>query len=258
MGKIPVGLQLYTLRAETAKDFKGTLEKVAAMGYSFVEFAGYGGIPAKEMKKILDGLGLKVCSSHVTVPLDQPDALMSELNQQIEYNKEIGNHYIVTPFAPIKDFKSDEQFTTFLQALTTIAEECRRQGVQHVYHNHDFELTLQHGGKRVLDWIFANIEPELTKAEIDLYWVQKAGYSPKDYLLKYKGRTPLVHVKDMTGDERKFFAEVGYGIMNYDEIFAIAAEAGVEYYLVEQDDSDRDPLESVKMSIDYLKSIGIA
>ena len=105
--------------------------------------------------------------------------------------------------------------------------------------------------------LLTEIGPELMQVELDLYWVKKAGLDPKSYLCKYKDRTPIIHIKDMTADERGFFTEVGRGIINYPAIFEKAAELGVTYMLVEQDHCERPPLESVRMSFDYLKSLGI-
>jgi sugar phosphate isomerase/epimerase len=253
MSKIPVGLQLYTLRDETAKDFVGTLKKVADLGYKAVEFAGYGGIEAKEMKKVLDDLDLTAPSSHVGLQL-----LEDELNQQIEYSLEIGAKYIMCPYLDANVYlNTEESLEKTLEAFKKIAAETKRQGLQFGYHNHDFEFK-KLGDEYILDLMYQAVDPELMVAELDLFWVKKAGLDPKAYLETYKGRCPIIHVKDMTGDERRVFAEVGHGIIDYKPIFNIADDIGVEYYIVEQDVCERPPLESVKMSIDYLKSIGIA
>jgi sugar phosphate isomerase/epimerase len=258
MAKIPVGLQLYTLRDDTSKDFIGTLKKVADMGYKVVEFAGYGDIPAKEMRKVLDDLGLEASSSHVGLPLTEPDKLKSQLSEQIEYNLEIGSKYIFTPWAPVEQMKTEEALQNFIDTLRGIGQEVNRNGLQYGYHNHAFEFVKRADGKYILDWMYESVDADTMLAELDLYWVKKGGLDPKQYLLSYKGRVPVIHVKDMTADERAFFAEVGQGIIDYPSIFSVAEEAGVKYYIVEQDQCERPPLESVKMSIDYLKSIGIA
>lgn len=259
MSKIPVGLQLYTVRDETSNDFVGTLKKVAGMGYKVVEFAGYGDIPAKEMKKVLDDLGLEASSSHVGLPLTEPEQLKSELSKQIEYNLEIGSKYLITPWAPVEQMKTDAELDSFLATLKGIGEEVKKHGLQYGYHNHAFEFNKRSDGQTILDWMYANVPADTMLAELDLYWVKKGGLDPKSYLLSYKGRVPVIHVKDMTGDERGYFAEVGQGIIDYPSIFSVAEEVGVKYYIVEQDHCEnRPPLESVKMSIDYLKSIGIA
>jgi sugar phosphate isomerase/epimerase len=243
---------MYTLREETKEDFVGTLGKVAELGYKAVEFAGYGGISAKEMKSVLDGLGLAAPSSHVGIQL-----LENELQRQIEYGLEIGLKYIICPWLDQKILKEEESFKRLMEQFARIGEEVTRSGLQFGYHNHAFEFE-QVNGQPILDRMYQAVSSELMKAELDLYWVKKGGYDPKAYLLAYKGRTPLIHVKDMADDAEGTFAEVGYGIIDYKPIFEVAEEAGVEYYIVEQDRCQRPALESVRMSIEYLKSIGIA
>lgn len=249
--KIPVGLQLYTLRDETQKDFIGTLKKVAEMGYQGVEFAGYGDIPAQEMKKVLDELGLKAISSHLSY-----NQLKEDLQGQINYSLTIGAEYIVCPWLDKELLKDAAAFNEIMETFRQVGEACKSSGLQFAYHNHDFEFE-KVDGEYILDRMFNSLDADVFKAELDLYWVTKAGLNAKQYLLSYSGRSPLIHVKDMADDEEKFFAEVGYGTIDYKAIFDIAEEAGVQYYIVEQDRCKRPPLESVNMSINYLKSIGI-
>jgi sugar phosphate isomerase/epimerase len=246
-----VGLQLYTLRNETKEDFVGTLKKVAALGYKAVEFAGYGDIPAQEMKKILDDLGLEAPSSHVGL-----DILENRLDAQIEYSLAISSKYVILPWIPTEKIMGQER-KQLADTLSRVADELRKHGLVLGYHNHDFEFK-QEEGQYLLDLLYRAVPAESLVAELDLYWVTKAGLDAKDYLAQYKGRCPIIHVKDMTKDERRYFAEVGYGSIDYPSIFTVAQDAGVEYYIVEQDQCERPPLESVKMSIEYLRSIGIA
>jgi sugar phosphate isomerase/epimerase len=253
MGKIPVGLQLYTLREDMKDDFTGVLKKVADMGYKAVEFAGYGNLEARELRKVLDDLGLEGVSSHVGLHL-----LENELQKQIEYSLEIGARYIVCPWLDAKKFHNPADFQALMNLFRRVGESCNRQGLTFAYHNHAFEFE-KIDGKYILDLLYKEVDSALLKAELDLYWVKKGGLDPAEYLQSYKGRCPIVHVKDMAGDEKGSFAEVGSGIIDYPAIFAIAEEVGVQYYIVEQDQClNHPPLESVKISIDYLKSIGIA
>lgn len=256
MTKIPVGIQLYTLRDETSLDFIGTLKKVADIGFQVVEFAGYGDLPAKELKKVLDDLGLAVSSSHVGLSYLDPEKLKTQVAYQIEYNKEIGSEYIVTPYAPLDKITTMSELQPYVDAFRYVGEECQRAGMGYAYHNHQFEFN-KIDDTFILDHIFEAVGADLLQAELDLYWVKKAGLDPKSYLKQYKGRCPIVHIKDMTADERGFFAEVGRGIINYPAIFEIAESIGIKYYLVEQDQCERPPLDSIKISMDYLRSIGI-
>lgn len=255
MANIPVGLQLYTLRDELSQDFAGTLRQVAELGFSFVEFAGYGDLPAGEMKRLLDELGLRALSSHVSLPLADRDKLDAQLAFHIAYNKEIGSEYLITPSAPLENVTTLEELQPYVETLRHIAEECRRQGIGYGYHNHDFEFRLIEG-RPILEHLIEALG-DLAVIELDLYWVKKAGLDPKSTLKKWAGRCPLVHIKDMTADERGFFTEVGRGIINYPAIFEMAGEAGVKGYIVEQDQCERPPLESIQMSMDYLKMLGV-
>lgn len=253
MANIKIGLQLYTLRDLTAKDFFGTLEEVAKLGYQAVEFAGYGDIEAKEMRNVLDQLGLEAVSSHVPM-----DLLENELDRQIAYSQEIGAQYIMCPYLDRESYFGDEdKFKRTAEKLHSIGETCQANGLQFGYHNHDFEFE-KIGDRYILDLLYETVPAEALVAELDLYWVKKAGLDPLEYMQQLKGRTPLIHLKDMTGDGREYFAEVGQGIIDFPAILQAAPDNGVRYGIVEQDHCERPPLESVKMSIEYLKTIGIA
>lgn len=251
MAHIPVALQLYTLREETAKDFVGTLKKVADLGYQGVEFAGYGDLQAHELKNLLDELGLKAASSHV--PLTR---IKHHLEEEIAFNKEIGNTYIVCPFI-MPDERTDAHYEDLVQTLNAAGERLAKEGMTLAYHNHDFELETLSNGKRALDFILESTHPEWVQAEFDIYWLTKAGDSPSDWLKRYNGRTPLVHLKDMTTDDEQFFAELGTGGVDLEAVLQLGETQGVKWWVVEQDMSKRNPLESVEMSLNYLKTKGI-
>ena len=212
MSKIPVALQMYTLRNETEVDFTGTLKKVADLGYNGVEFAGYGGLSAPELKAVLDGLGLSAASSHV--PLDQ---LKNNLSDVISYQQAIGNSYIVCPFL-MPDERTEAHYLELAHTLNHVGEECAKEGLTFAYHNHDFELETLSNGRKVLDYLLEETNPEWVHAEFDIYWLTKAGEDPAEWLKRYKGRTPLVHLKDMTTDSEQFFAELGTGGVNLDSV----------------------------------------
>ncbi|MDQ8737116.1 sugar phosphate isomerase/epimerase [Paenibacillus sp. LHD-38] len=247
MSNIPPGLQLYSVREETEADFFGTLEKVAGMGYKTVEFAGYGGIPAAEMKRELDRLGLLGISTHVPI-----DKLKVELNQQIEYALTLGAQYIVCPVVPRDTLLNIAKFNELVSFFQKVGKEIKRNGLQFAYHNHinEFEVIQ---GTFVLDRLLKEVGTDLMKLELDVYWVKKAGLNPAAVLEYYKGLVPLIHVKDM--DPTGNFTEVGRGILDWPSILSVTKRIGVKYYFVEQDDSEH-PLISAKMSIEYLKSIG--
>ncbi|MGG1575034.1 sugar phosphate isomerase/epimerase family protein [Fictibacillus sp. NRS-1165] len=244
--RIPVALQMYTLRNETEKDFIGTLKKVADIGYEGVEFAGYGGLQASELKKVLDDLGLKAASSHV--PLT---TLESELNSVIEYQHILGNKHIVCPYLP-PERRTEQDYRQLVSILNSVGETCHKEGLTFAYHNHDFELQPMSDGRKPLELLLEETHPDWVKAEFDVYWLTKAGEDPVKWLEKYEGRTPLVHLKDMTADGEQFFAELGTGGVDLTPILNKGESSSVNWWIVEQDQSRRSPLESIEISFQYL------
>ncbi|MDQ0253242.1 sugar phosphate isomerase/epimerase [Evansella vedderi] len=244
MEKIPVAVQLYTLRDECAKDFPATLKKVAELGFDGVEFAGFYGLPPTEVKEILDNLGLKAASSHV--PLDQ---FKNNLEQVIEDHKSLDCQFVAVPFIT-EEQRTENGYKELIAILNRANEALQKEGLTLCYHNHDFELEQLGDGRLALEAIFDETN---VKTELDIYWLTKAGEKPVEWIKRYKGRTPIVHLKDMTTDEEKFFAELGTGGVDIEAVLELGKENDVQWWVVEQDVSRRTPLESVEMSINYLK-----
>jgi sugar phosphate isomerase/epimerase len=244
--KLPIALQLYTIRDETEKDMLGTLEKVAGMGYTGVEFAGFGGISAKEMKAGLGKLGLKAIASHTGIKL-----LKEKLDEEIEYNLEVGCKYIICPSnncEPMDDFLNISEF------FDTVGEKCRSNGLIFGYHNHDFEFE-KVDGEYYLDALFSRVSPKNLVAEIDTGWAFYAGIDPAVYIAKYKGRCPLLHLKDFLTRGERTFTEIGNGIIDTSSIIQAAKAAGTEWLIVEQDVSSLTSLESAKICFDNLSKL---
>ncbi len=251
MTNIPIALQMYTLREQAAEDFVGTIRHVAEIGYAGVEFAGYGGLSAAEMKALLEELELKPAGSHVPLHL-----LENELDGVIDYSLEIGNPYVVCPFLPPDRWQEEASLRATARSLNRIGAACKDQGLQFCYHNHAFEFQT-FDGKYVLDILYEDTDPELVRAEVDTYWVQFAGLDPAELIRRYSERVTLVHLKDMDPEDRSF-AEVGEGTLDWKAIFAASEAAGAEWYIVEQDRCKRPPLESVRLSLENLRAIGVA
>lgn len=250
MTKIPIALQMYTLRELAEEDFVGTLRSVAQIGYAGVEFVGYGGLSAAEIKALLEELGLRPAGSHVSLEL-----LENELDSVIEYSLEIGNPYVVCPSLPPDRRRDGPSLRAVAQSLNHIGAACKEQGLRFCYHNHAFEFqTLD--GKCIFDILFENTDPELVGAEVDTYWVQFAGLDPAELIQRYSDRVRLVHLKDMDPQDRSF-AEVGEGILDWRAIFSASEAAGAEWYIVEQDRCKRPPLESVRLSLENLRAMGM-
>jgi len=244
-----VALQLYTLRDLTKNDMAGVLRQVASLGYEGIEPAGFGNLDAQGIKSICDEVGLSVVGSHTGF-----DALQNNFDAVVADNRTLGNQFIVCPSIP-GDQRTAEGYKQFAATLNGFGQKLRDAGMQLCYHNHAFEFD-QFDGQYGLDLLYQNSDPELVQAEIDTYWVQKGGVNPAEYIRKYAGRTPLIHVKDMTNDERQYFAEVGTGSLDWPAIFDAAEAGGAVSYIVEQDVCPGDPLDSVRISIENLKQMG--
>lgn len=242
-----VGLQLYTLRDLMAKSVPETLKLVASVGYKELEFAGYFDQSPKQIRSLLDGLGLSSPSGHV--PLEMLD---KEINAVIDTALEVGQRYIVLPYL------SAEQRGTGIDTYQRLAEKmnkfgaaCTKAGLQFAYHNHDFEF-IKTDGQIPYDVLLTQTDPKHVKMELDLYWTVKAGLDPVSLFRQHPGRFPLWHVKDM--DKAGNFADVGKGIIDFKSIFAQAKLAGVEHKFVERDQTD-DTMRTIVQGYSAVKAL---
>lgn len=237
-----VNLQLYSIKDEVAKDFFGSLEKVAKMGYTGVEFAGFGGIEATAMKAKLDELGLQGISAHVSIEELSGDNLM----HTIEYLKILGAKYIICPYSNLRtvEFAYD-----FAKQLTEIGKICKENGLALGYHNHDFELALD-GGQYPLEVLFENVDPEYVIQEPDIFWVEYAGIDTIEYLEKNKDRCPIIHIKQIKGKDN---VNAGDGTIDIAKVYSICPSA---VYVYEQEEyPGGTPLECVAESMQYMNKI---
>jgi sugar phosphate isomerase/epimerase len=240
---------MYTVRDDAATDFAGTLRKVAETGYAGVELAGTGGMPAADLRSLLHDLHLQIAGSHVSLQV-----LETDLNAALDYNAELGNPRVVCPWLPVERRTADG-YRQVADSLNHIGAACRGRGLELCYHNHDFEFEPIEGTTG-FEILFGSTGPDLVKVELDTYWAVKGGYDAADLIRKYTGRVPLIHLKDMTADESRTFAEVGEGTMDWPSIFAAGDEAGAVWYIVEQDKCARPPLESIRISLENLRKMG--
>ena len=245
----PIGIQLYSLREETEKDFIGVLEKVAKIGYQGVEFAGYGDIKASEMKQHLERLGLQAISSHV--PLER---LENHLDEEIAYAKVLGMKHMVCPYAT---FEGIEDVDKLAKILNDAGKACHAEGIVLSYHNHDHEFV-KIDGEYILDLLFKKTNPDFVKAQLDLCWVSKGGVNEAAYVEKYSGRCPLLHAKDYVSKPEFRQVEVGTGLVDFAGIEKVAKNAGVQWVIVEQEEYSIDPFESIQISLENLKKLKIA
>ncbi len=252
MPKIPLSLQLYTVRDEAAQDFAGTLRQVADIGYAAVELAGHGGLTPRALKSVLDDLHLSVSGSHVSL-----EALEADTRQAVDDALTLGNNYIIIPSVPEERRGTADAWKQTAEAMNSIGETLQSFNLTLCYHNHDFELKPLDNGELGLDILLAQTDPLWVKAEIDAYWVMVAGLDPVAYVRKHTGRVPLMHIKDRNPEDGSF-AEIGTGNLPLDALVQAADDIGTRYLVVEQDICRRPPLESVALSYNNLKAKGYA
>jgi sugar phosphate isomerase/epimerase len=238
-----IGLQLYTVRDEMKKDVEATLARVAASGYTEVEFAGYFGKTPAEIRAMLDRHGLTSPSAH----FGSADAWREGLDAA----HVIGHHYVVIPWIPVEARTGVDGYKKIAADFNQKAEQARAAGLQFAYHNHDFEFAAV-DGKLPYDVLLAETDPKLVQMEMDLYWITKGGQDPLAYFARWPGRFPLVHVKDSMGPPDNKMADVGAGKIDWKRIFARREQAGIKHAFVEHD-QPAEPFASIRASCEYLK-----
>lgn len=244
----PISLQLYTLREASAKDFPAVLRAVADIGYGGVEFAGLHGHDPKEIKKLVDDLGLKVSSSHTGFPAPDNFAQIAETEMAL------GNKHVITGFGPAQFETMDgvrESAEKFQKAASLIGP----LGLKFGMHNHWWEFH-KVDGRRVFDILME--EAPAMFSELDVYWCAYGDDDPVKVIEQYKSRMPLLHIKDGSLEKDKPHLAVGDGVLDMPAIIGAADPNILEWVIVELDNFDGDMFEAVRRSYDYLTSNGLA
>jgi hydroxypyruvate isomerase len=244
----PVGLQLYTVRKAMQSDFDGTLKRVAAVGYKEIEFAGLFGHPAARVRRVLDQLGLSAPSMHVPF-----ETMSTGWNAVLDDAGRLGCRHVVVPSIPDSLRTSIDDSRRVAESFTRAAEAAAKAGMGFAYHNHavDFKPLDR---KLPFDVLLEATDPSLVRIELDLYWIERAGYDPLRYFNRWPGRCKLIHVKDSLGAPDHRMTEVGSGIIDWPNLLASARAAGAEHFFVEQDDAMK-PLDSIAASFSYLRQL---
>jgi sugar phosphate isomerase/epimerase len=244
--KIPIALQFYSLRGIAGKDVGGTLDAVGKIGYQGVEFAGYYGKTAKELRKMLDHAGLKCCGTHIGLNTLTGDAL----KKTVEYNKVLGNKYLIVASMSVPTTKAGA--IDLAKQFTEIGEKVKPEGMVVGYHAHggDFKKI---EGETFWDIFFSNAGPQVSM-QLDLGNCIGGGGDPYAILKKFPGRSKTIHLKEHGGKQG---APVGEGTVKWKEVFELCETiGGTQWYIVEQEAYAGDPLESVKQCFDNLKKMG--
>ena len=248
-----LGLQLYSLR-DMVNDagIQKVLEAVAKMGYTSLETAGYNdgkiyGMAPAELKKIVDGLGMKLTSAHLgrNITSDH-DADMAWWNKAVEAHNAAGMKYMIMPSSPLdKAGATLDNVKRYCDYFNEIALISAGASVQFGYHNHAFEFENKVDGETVFDLMLKHTSPRHVMFQLDVYWIKKGGYDPVTYMKKYADRIKVLHIKD----EKAIGA---HNVVDFKAVFDQAYKNNIKDWYVEVEKYDGTPEEDVKKSADFL------
>jgi sugar phosphate isomerase/epimerase len=259
--KLPVlGIQLYMVKEDMAKDTRGTLKQLGAMGYTQIESYGgdkgmFWGMANKEFQNLANSFGLTLVSSHYN---DEPGGF----EKQAEKAAEIGMKYLICPWKGPQ--KSMDNFKRFADEFNRNGEICKKHGMRFGYHPHDYPYK-KVDGHLPIDVLLANTDKELVDFQMDYYYTVTQGQRPEEYIKKHPHRFKLCHMRDVLkqrlpkGSEEESACDLGQGIINYPHLLSAALNDGMKYFFVEQSRFYHEtPLQSAKVNIDYLKRLKLA
>lgn len=268
-----VGLQLYSIREDMTKDPLGTLKQLSGMGYRYVEHANYMnrkfyGYGAKEFKKILDDLGMKMPSGHTVFTSQHWDASKKDFTDAWKYTIEdaatCGQQFVISPWLEEGKRKDADTLKGFMEVFNKNGELCQKSGMKFGYHNHDFEFSQKLGDRTVYDIMLGETDPKLVMQQLDIGNMYNGGAKAIDIVTKYPGRFESWHIKDEiasaggTGHEKYESTILGKGIVPVKDVLAIAVKAGgPNQFIIEQESyQGKTPLECMKENIAIMKGWG--
>ncbi len=254
MAKPVLGVQTYTVREhmKTIPEMAATLKRIRDIGYTTVQLSGCWPKDARDVARIVVDSGLKAVSTHIDF-----SQCLTELDTVIEEHAMWDCPHPAIGGLP-KSYFSEDGLKKFIDEVTPVAAKLAAAGMDFSYHNHNHELV-KHGRRTWLAALYEDAPANVVKAEIDTYWITAGGGDPAQWIRKYPGRQPILHLKDMviTADRETRFAPIGEGNLNWDGILAAAEASGVQYAMVEQDNSyGADPFDCLATSYRNLRAMG--
>lgn len=249
---IPLGVQLYSVRRECENDFVATIKKVAEIGYQGVEFAGFYGYSAADLKKILDDHGLLCCGSHTQLAALTPD----QIDATIEFNATIGNTYLIVPWLPEEKRQTIDDWKILAEEFNQLAEKIEPHAMRVGYHNHDFEFKPL-DGQSPWDVFAQNTQPSVI-LQLDTGNCMHGGADALATLVKYPGRAVTIHLKEYSTSDPN--AILGEGDVPWKEVFAFCTTKGAtEWYIIEEEKDIYPPLEAIaKCYTNFQNIVGAA
>jgi len=247
--KLPVGVQLYSVRSLCEKDLPGTVAKVAEMGFDGVEFAGYYDYSAKDLRKILDDNGLKCCGTHTQMTTLEP----ANLEATIEFNQILGNKYLICPWLQPSDGDPKQAWLGYAKRFNEIAERVEKEDMVVGYHCHAHDFHALDSGEVPWDILFGNTGKSVVM-QIDTCNCMMGGGDPVTYLKKYPGRSQTIHLKEYSATKPD--AILGEGDVKWDEIFAFCEGKGkTEWYIIEEEKDSYPPLVAIEKCLENYKKL---
>lgn len=238
--------QLFTLREELKEGIRPLFKTLKEMGWDAVQISALPeGYDPHEVALALKENNLATAGMHISL-----DRLQTDLDGVLQEADLYGTKDIICPFIS-EELRNETGYRELKQTLNEIAKKAPDYRIS--YHNHAFEFETEIDGQDALRYILDPTDDNQILAEIDVYWVRKAGLDPVQYIAPYANRMPIIHLKDMTNDERQTFAEVGEGVIDFVPILKWGEANGVEWYAVEQDVCERAPLECLQTSLENLQ-----
>jgi sugar phosphate isomerase/epimerase len=244
----PLGVQLYTVRSLVGNDFPGTLRAIRKIGYRNVEtYVAEYKMSAKELRAAIVDAGLTVPSAHFGY---------NDFDSRFEFAKELGAECVVCSMVPLTIANSADGYKRGAEQYNVWGAKAKSMGLRFGFHNHNVEFH-EFGGITGLEILLENTDPSLVQWQMDCYWVAQAGRDPVAMIRKYGHRIQSFHVKDRkpgapvtleTGPDSAYFTEVGDGTLDWKSILRLANQDHVPYLFVEQDQTNRPPLESLQIS----------
>ena len=268
---LPVGIQLYMVNADLTKDLAGTLKKLAEIGYSEVETAGFGKLSAAQFRDLLRDAGLRAPSAHLGFGTEDTGKLLDDA-------KTLGVEYVVSSMLPPKDegmpaffmslnSLSADDFRRIAAKANEIGQRAKSVGMQYAYHNHNFEFRDVGDGKTGYDILLEETDASVVKFETDCGWMKVGGKDPVEYLKRHGNRIAMLHAKDfknitkpvtaLFSQDRPIPTELGRGSIDYKPIVEAGLKAGVKHIFVEQEPPFKDvpAMEAAEIDYQYLKSL---
>ncbi|TSA31243.1 MAG: sugar phosphate isomerase/epimerase [Verrucomicrobiaceae bacterium] len=242
-----IAVQLYTVRdfCKSASELAQTAGRLRAIGYETAEVAGVSAdISPEEIRRILSEAGITICSAHESSDLIRLNPLAV-----VERLKAMGVDHAVYPYPAGVDFSDPASIKAMVSDLDAAGTVLREHGCSLSYHNHAIEFS-RLGNETLLNYIARATSPETLQFELDTYWVQFGGCNPVEWCGKAAGRITVLHCKDygFGANNQPFFAEIGYGNLDFPAIISAAESAGCKWFVVEQDACPGDPFVSLEKS----------